>query len=98
MVARFAPAAITLVFIPVAITTNSTSNIVNTVLNICSNVCALAVTDIFCLPLKYPLNTEAIVTKNIAGESATKVSSDSGICKITFEIYPAPINNIKVPY
>ena len=93
----FAPAAIIVTLVPYNNTTISTTTTVNTVLKICSKVCAFAVADILSLPLKYPLSTDAIVTKNIAGERATNVSSDSGICNITFEIYPAPKNSINVP-
>ena len=75
------------------IPTISTTITVSNVLNTCSNVCDFAVTDIFSLPLKYPLSTEAIVTKNIAGDNDTNVISASGICKIAFDIYPAPTNN-----
>ena len=54
--------------------------IVRAVLNTCSIVCDLAVAFIFCLPLKYPLITEDIATKKIAGDNATKVISAPGIC------------------
>ena len=50
------------------------------VLKICSSVCALAVIFNVLLPLKYPLNTDDIDTKNIAGDNATNVNSASGIC------------------
>ena len=63
LLAKFAPAAINVVFTPDAIAINSTNIIVNTVLNTCSNVCDLAVIDRFCIPLKYPLITDAIATK-----------------------------------
>ena len=41
---------------------------------------------IISLPLKYPLNTDMIATKNIAGDKATSVSSASGIASKEFEI------------
>ena len=50
-----------------------------------------------CLPLKYPLITLDIATKNIAGANATSVISASGICNQLFDIIPAPKNNIKLP-
>ena len=67
------------------------------VLNICSNVCDLAVTFKFCLPLKYPLITDAIATKNIAGDNATKVISASGICNQLYAITCAPKNSNRLP-
>ena len=79
VVATFAPAAIISVDVDVTIATISTITIVNIVLNICSNVCALAVTFNVLLPLKYPLITDDIYTKNIAGDSAISVNSASGI-------------------
>ena len=79
VVATFAPAAIISVEVDVTYATISTITIVNTVLNICSNVCALAVIFNVLLPLKYPLNTDDIDTKNIAGDNAINVSSASGI-------------------
>ena len=97
-ISKFAPAAIIFTFVPYIITTISTTTTVNAVLKICSNVCDFAVADILSLPLKYPLITDAILTKNIAGDSATSVSSVSGICNIAFAIYPAPKNNNSVPY
>ena len=89
-----APAAIITVSVPVVIAINSTIITESTVLKNCSKVCASAVTFKFCLPVKYPLITQDIATKNIDGESATRVSSASGICRITFDIYSAPQNNI----
>ena len=77
--------------------TISTIIIVNTVLNICSRVCALAVVFKLLLPLKYPLNTEEIDTKNIAGDKAINVNSDSGICSQLYDIVCAPKNNSIVP-
>ena len=71
--------------------------IVSAVLKTCSSVCDLAVALTFCLPLKYPLITEAIATKNIAGDKATIVISASGIWSHCFEITPAPKNNNKLP-
>ncbi len=62
------------------IATISTNIIVKTVLKICSSDCDLAVAFICCLPLKYPLITDAMATKNIAGDNATIVISASGIC------------------
>ncbi len=76
VVAKFAPAAINVVSTPdimLIISTNITERIV---LKNCSSVCEFAVTLKFSLPLKYPLITQEIVTKNIDGESATKVSSE----------------------
>jgi len=52
---------------------------------------------IFCLPLKYPLITDAIVTKNTAGDNATNVISASGIWSQLFAITFAPKNNNKLP-
>ena len=92
VVATFAPAAIISVEVDVTYATISTITIVNTVLNICSNVCALAVIFNVLLPLKYPLNTDEIETKNIAGANATNVSSDSGICVQLYAITCAPKN------
>ena len=97
VVATFAPAAIISVEVDVIIATISTTTIVNTVLKICSNVWALAVVFRLLLPLKYPLNTDDIDTKNIAGDNATNVSSASGICIQFFAIVCAPKNNSIVP-
>jgi len=97
VVAIFAPAAIISVEVDVTIATISTTTIVNTVLKICSNVCALAVVFRLLLPLKYPLNTDDIDTKNIAGDNATNVNSASGICIQLFAIVCAPKNNSIVP-
>ena len=79
MVASVAPPAIHFVETFEIIAIISTSIIVSAVLNTCSIVCDLAVAFIFCLPLKYPLITEEIATKNIAGDNATNVISASGI-------------------
>ena len=57
----------------------STIIIVSAVLKTCSTVCDFAVADIFCLPLKYPLTTEEIDTKKIAGDNVISVYSASGI-------------------
>ena len=93
VVATFAPAAIISVDVEVSTATTSTITIVKIVLNICSSVCALAVIFSVLLPLKYPLNTDEIDTKNIAGAKATSVSSDSGICVQLYAITCAPKNN-----
>ena len=93
VVATLAPAAIISVEVEVAYATISTIPIVNIVLNICSSVCALAVIFNVRLPLKYPLNTDDIDTKNIAGASATSVNSDSGICVQLYAITCAPKNS-----
>ena len=71
VVAKFAPAAIIAVLAPDTIVSNSTIITVNTILNNCSIVCEFAVTFKFSLPVKYPLITHEIDTKNIEGESAT---------------------------
>ena len=92
-----APAAIHTVFPLLRVNTNSTINIVNIVLNICSKLCDLAVTFILSLPLKYPLKTEAIDTKNTAGDNASNVYFASGISNAVVAIKSAPKNNIKVP-
>ena len=97
VVATFAPAAIISVEVDVTYATISTITIVNTVLNICSNVCALAVIFNVLLPLKYPLNTDDIDTKNIAGDNAINVSSASGIWIQLYAIVCAPKNNNIVP-
>ena len=97
VVAKFAAAAINVVFILDTFTTISTNIIVNKVLNICSIDCDLAVADKFCLPLKYPLITDVIDTKNIDGERAINEYSASGICNHTFAIVLAPKNNKTVP-
>ena len=97
VVAILAPAAIISVDVEVTKATISTTTIVNTVLNICSSVCALAVVFNDLLPLKYPLNTDEIDTKNIAGDNATSVNSDSGICIQLYAIVCAPKNNNIVP-
>jgi len=54
---------------------------VKTVLSTCSIDCEFAVTVIFSLPLKYPLKTEEIDTKNIDGDKAINVSFASGMCR-----------------
>ena len=97
VVAIFADAAIISVFCFPKITTNSTSETVKTVLNICSIVCDFAVTEKLCLPLKYPLITDVIDTKNIDGESAIKEYFASGICIHLFEIVSAPAKRSKEP-
>lgn len=97
VVATFAPAAIISVDVDVTYATISTITIVSTVLNTCSSVCALAVVFNDLLPLKYPLNTDDIDTKNIAGDKATKVNSASGICIQLYAIVCAPKNNSIVP-
>ncbi len=58
----------------------STIIIVSVVLKTCSKLCDLAVALIFCLALKYPLITDDMATKKIAGDKATNVISASGIC------------------
>ena len=97
MVASVAPPAIHSVDTFDIIATISTNITVSAVLKICSIVCDLAVAFKFCLPLKYPLITDDIATKNIAGDNATKVISASGICNQSFAITFAPKNNIKLP-
>ena len=94
VVAKFAPAAIIAVLAPDTIVSNSTIITVNTILNNCSIVCEFAVTFKLFLPLKYPLITLINVTKNIDGDSATKVYSASGICSHFVAICPAPKNKI----
>ena len=69
VVARFAPAAISVVFKFVPIPISSTAEIVIVVLNTCSSACAFAVTDTLSNPLKYPLNTDAMVTNVIDGDN-----------------------------
>ena len=69
VVAKFAPAAISVVFNPVPIPINCTANIVMAVLNTCSNDCDLAVTETLSNPLKYPLKTDATVTNVIDGDN-----------------------------
>ena len=96
VVAKFAPAAINVVFKPVPIPISSTAAIVIVVLNTCSSACALAVTDTLSKPLKYPLRTDAIVTKVIDGDNTCNDKVASGT-SIAFEIAPAPTNNIMVP-
>jgi len=76
---------------------NATIAMVNTVFNTCSIVCELAVTSIFSLPLKYPLNTDAIETKNIDGERATSPILASGILRYSVAIVSAPRNNARLP-
>ena len=94
VVAKFAPAAIIVVSVPVVNATISTIITESTVLKNCSKVWEFAVTFKFSLPVKYPLITHEIDTKNIEGESATNVNSASGICSNVFDIYPAPKNKI----
>ena len=94
LVAKFAPAAIIVVLTPDKMLIISTNIIEKTVLKNCSRVCEFAVTFKFSLPLKYPLITHEIDTKNIDGESATSVNSASGICKTFCAINFAPKNRI----
>ena len=82
VVDKLAPTAIKFVLAFVIIAIISTIRNANIVLDNCSIVCDLAVTCISLLPLKYPLNTEIIETKNIAGDKATKHISASGIYKM----------------
>ena len=74
-----APAIMVVLFLPILIT-NSTNTMVNIVFRICSTDWDLAVAEKFCLPLKYPLITAVMETKNIEGERAIKEYSASGIC------------------
>ena len=89
MVAKFAPDAIIVVSVPLTIAITSTIIIVSSVLKVCSIVCEFAVTLTHCLPLKYPLITQISDTKNIDGESDTRLISASGICNHKFAILPA---------
>ena len=75
----------------------STNTIVAIVLINCSLTCIFATTFIIFFPLKYPLKTEFIETKNIDGASAIKVYSASGILKILFDIYEALKYIMKLP-
>lgn len=75
----------------------ATKAIVKTVLHICSKVWEFAVTLTYCLPLKYPLNTADMATKNTAGDSETKDFSASGIESQLVAIVCAPINRNKLP-
>ena len=92
-----APAAITSVLFPLIYAKTSTITIVKTVFNICSIDWELAVTVIFSLPLKYPLKTAEIDTKNTDGDSAISVSFASGICRYSVAITPAPRNSALLP-
>ena len=75
----------------------STKIMVNVVLNTYSKLCDLAVALIFCLALKYPLITDEIATKKMAGDKATNVISASGICNHKLAIIWAPKNSNKLP-
>ena len=94
--ARFAPAAINVVFKFVPIPISSTADMVIVVLNTCSNACAFAVTDTLSNPLKYPLITDAIVTNVIEGDKTCSDNVASGT-SIAFAIVAAPKNRIIVP-
>ena len=96
VVAKFAPAAMSAVFKLEVIPIISTADIVITVLKTCSNDCDLAVTDTLSNPLKYPLSTDAIVTKVIDGDNNFSDSSAS-VTSIMLEIAFAPKKRINVP-
>ena len=97
LVAIVAPAAIHFVEFLDKLAIISTIPIVKKVLQHCSIICDFAVTFIISIPLKYPLNTDAIATKNIAGESVISVIFASGICSKLLDIYVAPKHKINVP-
>ena len=97
VVAKFATPAINIVLFFVIFATTSTNIIVKKVLNICSIVWDLAVVDNLCLPLKYPLITDVIDTKNIDGDNVIREYSASGISKNLCAIGFALINSKAVP-